>query len=199
MEKEKPEEMKRSNIKATFVKILLFLSRFGSFIIVIFFVGFVAYSIIRTFPDSVPISNANNLLQIWITTNGVLMGFSGIIFAQLISSVMHQQNFLIHRIIKEKHNTVHSEELKRMLKYLNYMKTTLSLCITLTLILLAYSILLSMQGIARNSLLSPEDTFSVNDFMSGPLLSSVFGIFLLIFTLILPIKSPLEEALELDL
>ena len=46
-----------------------------SYCFVLLFIVFVVLSIIKLFPDYVPITNADNLLQIWITTNGVLMGF----------------------------------------------------------------------------------------------------------------------------
>ena len=152
-------------------------------------------TVIRTFPDFVPISNADNLLQIWITTNGVLMGFVGIIFAQLISSTMDQQNTVYQRILEEElHNRCHSEQLKKRLNFLDNRRIALSLFTATTLILLAYSILLSMQGLAKNSLLKPTDTFAVSGFMLGPLLSSVLGIGLLIITLVLPLKPPLEES-----
>ena len=152
-------------------------------------------SIIQIFPDYVPISNADNLLQIWITTNGVIMGFAGIIFAQLISSTMDQQNTLYQRILEEElTNRYHTEQLKNRLCYLGARRNALVLCTTGTLPLIAYSILLSMQGLAKNSLLSPTDTYAVNGFMFGPLLSSVCGIGLLIIALVLPLKPPLDAA-----
>jgi membrane-associated HD superfamily phosphohydrolase len=173
------------------------LGYYGSIVLVLIFIFFVAITIIRTFPDYVPIANADDLLQIWITTNGVLMGFVGIICAQLISATMDQQNTLYAKILDEEiHNINHMEQLKKRMTFLDNRRLALSLCTAGTLGLLAYSILLSMQGLARDALLKPTDTYSVTGFMFGPLLWSVLGIGLLIITLVLPLKPPLEEPLR---
>ncbi len=162
-------------------------------IAIMIFVVFVVFSIIRTFPDYVPISNADNLLQIWITTNGVLMGFTGIIFAQLLSSVMDQQNVLYQRMLN-KTKTTDTKELKKILDNLDLRRLVLSIAAASSLIFLAYSILLSMVSIARNSLLKPTDVYAVNGFMFGPLLDSVIGIALLTISLVLPLKPPMEDS-----
>lgn len=164
---------------------------YGIALAIIIFVLFVAWSIIRTFPDYVPISNADNLLQIWITANGVLLGFVGIIFAQLLSSTMDQQNVLYQRILN-KTETAYTKELKKILDYLDRRRLVLSITAASTLMLFAYSILLSMEGIARNSLLEPTDVYAVNGFMSGPLLYSLIGITVLTMSLVLPLKPPTE-------
>lgn len=170
---------------------------YGSTVAVLLFIVFVALTIIRTFPDYVPIANADNLLQIWITTNGVLMGFVGIICAQLISSTMDQQNTLYAKILDEEINNIHHmEQLKKRLTFLDNRRIALSICTAGTLLLLAYSILLSMQGLARDSLMKSTDTYAVSGFMFGPLLWSVLGIGLLVITLVLPLKPPLEEPLK---
>jgi amino acid transporter len=182
------------------IVILKGIARYLSIVAIIVFILIVVISIITTFPDYVPISNADNLLQIWITANGVLMGFAGIIFAQLISSTMDQQNTLYERILEEElSNKHHTKELKKRLNDLDTRRIVLSIDTAFTLIFLAYSILLSMQAIARNSLLSPTDVYAVAGFMSGPLYYSVIGIALLILALVLPLKPPLEEALESEL
>ena len=186
-EKEKPRSKK--------VRILKWIAHYISIVAVLLFIVFVTFSIIRTFPDYVPISNADNLLQIWITANGVLMGFAGIIFAQLISSTMDQQNTLYQCILEEELSNKHrTKQLKKKLNYLDDRRLALIICTASTLMLLAYSILLSMQGIAKNSLLKPTDTYAVNGFMFGPLLSSVCGMGLLIIALVLPLKPPLEDS-----
>jgi hypothetical protein len=188
-------EPKKRKSQSKNTKLIKWLGYYGSIVAVLLFIVFVAITIISTFPDYVPISNADNLLQIWITTNGVLMGFIGIIFAQLISSTMDQQNTVYQRILEEElKNKHHLEQLKKRLNFLDYRRIALSICTASTLILLAYSILLSMQGLAKNSLLKPTDTYAVNGFMFGPLLYSVLGIGLLIITLVLPSKPPIEES-----
>jgi hypothetical protein len=156
---------------------------------VLLFILFITTTIIKTFPDYVPIPNANNILEIWITTNGVLIGFAGIIFAQLISSTMNQQNTLYEKIlVEETHNIHRINNLEKRLKSLEIRKIFLSLLTTSTLALFAYSILFSMQGIASNSLLKITDTYAINSLMFTPLLASVCGISMLIIALVLPSK-----------
>jgi len=155
---------------------------------------FIVFTIIDTFPDYVPITNADSLLQIWITANGVLMGFVGIIFAQLLSSTMDQQNTVYHRILETERNQ--REELKKISDYLDTRRFSLSMLTVFSLGFFAYSILLSMQAIAKNSSLAPTDVYAVQGFMFYPLMLSVLGITVMIIALTLPLKPPSEESLE---
>jgi Na+/melibiose symporter-like transporter len=193
MENEKTKEKKMSKIKKSFLRFLGILREFYSILGVVLFITLVTFLIIRAFPDYVPISNADNLLQIWITTNGVLMGFVGIIFAQLISSTIDQQNTLYQRILEEelsnRHRTI---QLKKKLNSLNLRKKLLSVCTMFSLMFFAYSILQSMQNLAKNSLLKPTDTYAVTGFLFAPLLSSIVAMGFLIIALVLPTKPPLE-------
>ena len=121
------------------------------------------------------------------------MGFVGIIFAQLLSSTMDLQNTLFQRILESEHHSKNREELlKRRIKFLDNRKIALSACTAFSLIFIAYSILLSMQGLAKNSLLSSTDTFAVTGFMFVPLLSSVIGMGFLIIAFLLPSTPPLQ-------
>jgi uncharacterized membrane protein len=174
-------------------KALIWLGLYGLIVFVLLFIVIAVFYVIKLFPDYVPINSADNLLQIWITTNGVLMGFVGIIFAQLLSSTMDLQNTLFQRILESEHHSKKREELlKKRIKYLDNRKIALSACTALSLILIAFSILLSMQGLAKNSLLGSADTFAVTGFMFGPLFSSVLGMAFLIVAFLLPSTPPLQ-------
>src|SRR3990170_8041567 len=132
--KEKPQSKKAKLAEWTF--------HYLSIVAVVLFIVFVTLSIVLIFPDYVPISNADNLLQIWITAIGVIMGFAGIIFAQLISSTMDQQNTLFQHILEEElSNKHHTKQLKKRLKYLDERRLALIILSAFTLMLLAYSIL----------------------------------------------------------
>jgi len=174
-------------------RILKIFGLYGAGVAVVIFLIFVVFSIIETFPNFVPISNANNLLQIWVTTNGVLMGFVGIVFAQLISSTTNQQNVLYQHILEEK-NTDHKPELMKILDFLDLRRIFLCLFTVVALICLAYSILVSMKGLADLSLLKSTDVYAVNGFMTGPLFYSVVGILFLIFGLVMPLKPPMDKS-----
>lgn len=122
------------------------------------------------------------------------MGFMGIIFAQLLSSTMDLQNTLFQRILESEHHLKSSEALlKKRIKYLDNRKITLSAFTALSLMSIAYSILLSMQSIAKNSLLNTSDSFAVNGFMFLPLFFSIGGIGFLILAFLLPSTPSLDE------
>ena len=192
MENKKDSVNKKTQTRTT--KILRWLGLYGLIVLVLFVMVFAVFLIVRLFPDYVPIAGADNLLQIWITTNGVLMGFVGIIFAQLLSSTMDLQNTLFQRILESENHSKNIEELlRRRIKYLDNRKISLSVFTALSLMSIAYSILVSMQGLAKNSLLSSTDTFAVNGFMFLPLFFSVAGMAFLILAFIIPSTPPLRE------
>jgi amino acid transporter len=195
MENNNKEKKKKLSDKT--IRVLKLVALYLAIVGVLFFLVFMVFSIISTFPDYVPITNADSLLQIWITTNGVIMGFVGIIFAQLISSTMDQQNTLYQRILEEELSNKHrTKQLKKKLNYLDNRKFALSMFTVVSLGLLAYSILLSMQAIAKNSQYLETDVYAVQGFMFNPLLFTVLGITAMIVALTLPSKPPLEEALQ---
>jgi hypothetical protein len=122
------------------------------------------------------------------------MGFAGIIFAQLISSTISQQNTLYEKILDEEtRNTHRMNRLEKRLNFLETRKIFLSLFTTCTLLLFTCSILLSMQGIAINALLEPTDTYAIDSLMLTPLLTSASGIIMLIIAIVLPSKPPMEK------
>ena len=191
MENSKQAKKENSDKKIGKLKLVaLYLAIVG----VLLYLVYVVYSIINTFPQYVPITNADTLLQIWITANGVILGFVGIIFAQLFSSTMDQQNTVYQRMLET--NKEQREELKKIRDYLDNRRFALSMFTVLSLGFLTYSILLSMQAIATNSKYSATDVYAVQGFMFYPLVFSILGIAVMIIALTLPLKPPLEEALE---
>jgi uncharacterized membrane protein len=192
MENSKKEKKKRLSDKTRRILklVVLYLAIVGGLLYLVY----VVFSIIKTFPEYVPITNADTLLQIWITANGVILGFVGIIFAQLFSSTMDQQNTVYQRMLENKKKQ--REELKKIRDYLDNRRFALSMLTVLSLGFLTYSILLSMQAIATNSKFSATDVYAVQGFMFYPLVFSVLGIAVMIIALTLPLKPPLEEALE---
>ena len=168
-----------------------FLVYFVLSLIVVITVFFVSFSIIDVFPDYVTISTADSLLEIMIQTNGILLGFVGIIFAQMLSSVMSQQTTLYNKIIENPENATNVEE---SLKYLTLRQNGLSLIAVPTFLVLMLSIFVSMANIARNSQFEPTNTWATFGFLFGPLLLTMVAILLLILAFtVLPSTPKLEE------
>lgn len=152
--------------------------------------------VIGIFPDFVPISSANDLLNILISADGILLGFVGIIYAQLLSSLMDQQNALYERILDK---PTEATEKKKFLDFIDFRKRLLSLAIIAAVISLIWSVIVSMANIAKNSKFQPTDTYSTAAFLFGPLLFSMIGVILLILTLaVLPLRPPFEETPKED-
>jgi len=148
-------------------------------------------SITGAFPDYVPITTANNLLGIMISTDGFLLGFVGIVFAQLPSSIMDQQNILYQRML-EKHEEASDE--MNSLKLLDFRKYGLLLAIAATFSLLLGSIFISMANIADNSKFLPTDTYATFSILFGPLWYTIIAVVLLVFALaVVPLRPPLKK------
>lgn len=153
------------------------------FAILLFVIGF--------FPDYIPIPNANDLLNILINTDGILLGFVGIVFAQLLSSIMDQQNILYERILEKPNEAA---ENMKSLEFMDARKYGLSLITIVTFGSLLGSIFVSMANIAKNSKLLPTDTYATFGILFGPLLYTIMAVILLTLALaVLPLRPPLEK------
>jgi hypothetical protein len=171
--------------------VLKFLAYFALSFAGVVTVFYGSFSIIGVFPDYVPISTADDLLNIMIETNGILLGFVGIIFAQMLSSVMSQQTALYEKIIENPEKATNMEE---SLKYLTLRKNGLSLIAVPTFLVLMFSIFVSMANIAKNSQYEPTDTWATFGFLFGPLLLTMIAMLLLMLAFtVLPSTPDLEK------
>jgi hypothetical protein len=152
-----------------------------------------AYSIVHTFPENVPTSSGDSLLQILITSDGVLMGFAGVIFVQSIASITDQQNAVYLRMCEKEQER---EKLTSIIFALDLRRKILSVFTATTFLLLLYSIVISMQNIARDALLKPTDLISFNGFLLFPLICAITGITILMFGLIMPVRPPIGLTLK---
>jgi tellurite resistance protein TehA-like permease len=152
---------------------------------------FVSFYVVKIFPDYVPIATADDLLKILIEVDGILLGFVGIVFAQLLSSIMYQQNVLYERIL-EKRDEVANES--KLLEFLGRRKFVLSLSTIGTFLFLILSIFSSMANIAKDAQFKPTDTYATFGVLFVPLSYVIVAVVLLIISLVgLPMKLPLEN------
>ncbi len=168
-----------------------FLGYFTSALLLTLTVFYFSWSLIGAFPDYVPISTADELLKIMIQSNGILLGFVGIVFAQLLSSLMNQQTVLYQNILE---NPEKANNKKEALNFLGFRRNGLSLIAVSTFFSLLLSIFISMANIARNSQFEPTDVYATFGFLFGPLLCTVIAIVLLVLAFTaLPMTPQLEE------
>ncbi len=173
---------------------LEFLLAFLVAIVLVYVIFFLAYFTVRAFPDYVPISNANDLLDILIRVDGILLGFVGIVFAQLMSSIWDQQNIIFKSLLDEPKNP--SDRIEAS-KYLEVRRYILSAVAVGTFGSLLASIFVAMTNIAKNSKLLPTDTYAPFGFLFSPLVYTIIAVVLLALSMtILPIRTPLEEETE---
>jgi hypothetical protein len=153
---------------------------------------YLSLSLIDIFPDYVTISTADKLSEIMIQANGILLGFVGIIFAQLLSSIMDQQNVVYQRILEK--TVLNASEEKKLLEFLDFRKSGLAYLAVFTFAFLLMSIFFSMASIAKNSQSLPTDTYATFGILFGPLLFTIVAVvFLMLAFIALPMKPPLEE------
>ncbi len=169
-----------------------FLISFGLALALVLAIFYFSFSLIDVFPDYVTISTANNLSEIMIQANGILLGFVGIIFAQLLSSIMDQQNIVYQRILEK--SVLNASEEKKLLDFLDFRKSGLVFIATFTFAFLLFSIFSSMVTIARNSELLVTDTFATSGILFLPLFFTIVAVILLMLAFIaLPMRPPIEE------
>lgn len=151
----------------------------------------VSFYVVKIFPDYVPVATADDLLKILIEVDGILLGFVGIVFAQLLSSIMDQQNVLYERIL-EKRDEVGNES--KLLESLRESKIALSLPTIGTFFFLILSVFISMANIAKHAQFKPTDTYATSGVLFMPLSYVIVAVVLLIIPLVyLLMKPPLEN------
>ncbi len=173
------------------VEFLRFLLVFGLALGLTVVILLIPFYVVQLFPEFMTVQTENGLLNTLIQVNGVLLGFVGIMFAQLLSSIMNQQNTLYQNILEEPEKASHKT---KYLIYLARRKLSLSITASATFVALVLSILSSMVIIGRISKFLPTDTYSSFGTLFAPLLSAIMAIALLVLSLTgLPMKSPLEK------
>ena len=60
---------------------------------------FIAVGISLSFPNYISVQGVTNLMQALITLDGVVLGFTGVVYAQLFSSLMNQQNSIFEKML----------------------------------------------------------------------------------------------------
>jgi hypothetical protein len=171
-------------------KILRYLALFLVSIFIVIIVFYAALIILKLFPDYILVSSENSLLNIIINVDGILLGFTGIIFAQLLSSIMDQQNTLFQSALDKGDTTLNK---KKTIEFLDFRRNGLAIDAGAIFLFLLMSIFYAMSNIAKISSYSATDTFA-SSILFGPLLLLMLGVVLLMVAFIaMPMTPPLEK------
>jgi hypothetical protein len=157
--------------------------------IVFLAVFLIPYGISTSFPDYIKVQGVTELMQSLVAVDGVILGFTGVVFAQLFSSVMDQQNTIFGRMLSNK-KIYHQYE--NFLEEYSKRKTALVISTISSFTLLLASILTSLVGLARMSTYNAtSDTYSPFFVSFFPLLFLVEAVFVLVIALVaLPMGPP---------
>jgi hypothetical protein len=150
---------------------------------------FIAAGISLSFPNYISVQGVTNLMQALVTLDGVILGFTGIVYAQLFSSVMDQQNTIFEKMLS---NQKQYSRCENFLKEYSKRKTALMIATIGTFTCLLSSILTSLIGLARISMYNPiTDTYAPFGIAIFPMFFLIDGITVLVFALVaLPMSPP---------
>jgi O-antigen/teichoic acid export membrane protein len=164
---------------------------YASIPIIIAIVAFQALnSYINFFPKNLSDSIAIEIFKVLIQTNGFLIGFVGIVFAQLLWAIHNQQSNIQKSIIENPPK----EKLDPREDYLDIYerkRTRLILSMIFAVIPLLISILLSLSGLAQTDLPDPLRT---DPYLIYPFWAMAYGIFIFIFSIV---QSKMDIRLEM--
>jgi hypothetical protein len=179
-------------IKRSLKEFLKILGIFGGTFLVVLLIFFASISLIDIFPEYVTIQGANELLKILIQVDGLLMGFGGIIFAQIFSSLMDQQNIIYKRILD---NPIDSSTVEEIFDAFERKKLRISIFTGFTFFFLLLSIFGSMANFARFSRLNLDDTYLTFSILFIPLFFLIVATVSLIYSLIgVSQKPPIKKS-----
>jgi hypothetical protein len=155
-------------------------------------VFFITYGIVALFPDYIRVQGTIDIMKALVDVDGVLLGFVGIVYAQLLSSVMEQQNTIFERMLT---NRKRYAEYESYLKEYSTRKNVLVIATITTFTFLLVSILLSLVGLARVSMYDPtRDTYAPFGLTFFPMFFIVEAVALLAIALIgLPMEPPKQR------
>lgn len=164
--------------KSVVVVEVVFIAIFGS-----------TYAIVASFPDYIKVQGTIDLMKALVDVDGVLLGFVGIVYAQLFSSIMDQQNTIFEKMLgSQKHYGLYENYIK---EYSNR-KKVLVIATLVTFTFLLISILASLVGLARVSMYDPtKDTYAPFGLTFLPVFFIVEAVAMLVIALVgLPTEPP---------
>lgn len=145
-------------------------------IILTLFFGYIFESYIISFPTSISPDMAKDLLKAILTIDGILIGFYGVVLAQLLWAVHSKGNVIYEQMIAHRENSALLEELSNEVKRLARSKRVVIGYFFFSMMPLLASILLSLN---RLPLVESVEPIPSRTLLFDPLLALIVGIVLL--------------------
>jgi hypothetical protein len=158
-----------------------------------------SFSVVHYFPAYTKAQTVSDILRSLVEVDGILLGFVGIVFAQMLGSLMDQQNTVYDKLLDETDRS--SEKSKAREKYLEVFgekRSNLVFAMVFTFFLLVWSIFESLKQIADSSMSDPTATIFTWRYIQTPMLLTIGGIAVLLLSVsAFSLKPPsLEKATE---
>ena len=150
---------------------------------------FIAFAISSWFPDYIKVQGATDLMKALVDVEGVLLGFVGIVYAQLFYSIMNQQNTIFEKMLS---NLKKYSQFESFLKEYSNRKKLLIIATIATFTFMLLSILASLVGLAILSNFDPVvDTYAPFSLTLFPMFCLIQAIAILVIALVgLPTEPP---------
>jgi hypothetical protein len=164
-----------------------------SFVTVIFWAGLALIaiylflqwtaSVVHYFPPYTKSQTVSDILRAVVEVDGILLGFVGIVFAQMFGSLMDQQNIVYDKLLDEPDRS--SESAKAREEYLEVFeekRNNLVFTMLFTFFLLVWSVFESLKQIADSSLSDPTTNIFTWGYIQTPMLLTIGGIAVLLLS-----------------
>jgi len=156
-------------------------------------------SVVRYFPPYTKSQTVSDILRSLVEVDGILLGFVGIVFAQMFGSLMDQQNTVYDKLLDETDRS--SERSKAREKYLEVFeekRNNLVFATLFTFLLLVWSVFESLKQVADSSLSDPTANIFTWGYIQTPMLLTIGGIAVLLLSVFaFSLRPPsLEKATE---
>lgn len=169
----RPRFFSRETGKALAILFGLMVLFFGPFLLLETYVGIL--------PDTIGKELAKDILTTLVQTNGFLIAFVGVIFAQLLWAINNQQSNLENNEF-ESLSEEQKETLAVKLAILDERRILALVLIVIVMSMFVSSILLSLSGIAKTEML---ETLEKNPYLRLPIVTMVGSLFLFVFSFVL--------------
>lgn len=140
-------------------------------------------SVVQYFPAYTKAQTVSDILRSLVEVDGILLGFVGIVFAQMFGSLMDQENIVYEKLLDETDRD--SKRFKAREKYLEVIegkRTNIVFSMLFTFLLLVWSVFESLKQIADSSVSDPSATIFTWRYIQTPMLLTIGGIAVLLLS-----------------
>jgi H+/gluconate symporter-like permease len=153
--------------------------------ILIFIYGFLNWtaSVVKYFPPYTKPQTVSDILRALVEVDGILLGFVGIVFAQMFGSLMDQQNIVYNKLLDElERESASANAREEYLEAFEEKRNNLAFAMLLTFGLLVLSIFESLKQIAAMSLQDATAYIFTWTYLQNPMTFTLGGVAVLLLS-----------------